>query len=139
MSGARRDDARPGDSRVDATGLAPVPKDELVTTAPAPTSKQIGAALQPVQDPEIHISIVDLGLVYGASVATAAEGGHNVTVRMTLTSPMCPYGPMLLAMVHGAVAKLPGVREVQVDLTFEPVWDPRTMATDECKDQLGIY
>jgi len=102
------------------------------------TFKRIGEALQPVQDPEIHISIVDLGLVYGAEMDKDG-GGANVRVRMSLTSPMCPYGPMLLAMVHGAVAKIPGVRNVDVDLTFEPVWNPRTMATDETKDALGIY
>lgn len=102
------------------------------------TFKQIGDALGPVQDPEIHMSIVDLGLVYGAKVAPGPEG-TRVSVQMSLTSPMCPYGPMLLAMVHGAMAKLPGVRDVDVDLVFDPVWDPRTMASDECKDRLGIY
>ena len=69
------------------------------------TFKRIGEALQPVQDPEIHISIVDLGLVYGAEMDKDG-GGANVRVRMSLTSPMCPYGPMLLAMVHGAVANV---------------------------------
>lgn len=100
--------------------------------------KQIGQALQPVFDPEIRMSIVDLGLVYGAKVEEAKDG-ENVKVMMSLTSPACPYGPMLLASVHGALAKLPGVRDVDVDLTFSPTWDPRTMATEEAKDQLGIY
>lgn len=104
------------------------------------TFKQIGAALQPVHDPEIHISVVDLGLIYGAEVKEAAGGpGKSVKVKMSLTSPACPYGPMLLATVHGALAKVPGVREVDVDLAFTPSWDPRTMATEEAKDQLGIY
>ena len=102
------------------------------------TFKQIGQALQPVYDPEIRMSIVDLGLVYGAKVEEAPEG-ENVKVVMSLTSPACPYGPMLLASVHGALAKLPGVRDVDVDLSFSPTWDPRTMATEEAKDQLGIY
>lgn len=100
--------------------------------------KDIGAALATVQDPEIHMSITELGLVYGAEVAQA-EGGKAVKVRMSLTSPACPYGPMLLASVHGALAKIPGVRDVDVDLTFQPSWDPRTMASEEAKDQLGIY
>jgi metal-sulfur cluster biosynthetic enzyme len=100
--------------------------------------KQIGAALQPVYDPEIRMSIVDLGLVYGAKVEDKPEG-ESVKVLMSLTSPACPYGPMLLASVHGALAKLPGVRDVDVDLTFAPTWDPRTMATEEAKDQLGIF
>ena len=103
------------------------------------TFKQIGEALRPVQDPEIHISITELGLIYGAKVTPTEGQGTRVSIQMSLTSPMCPYGPMLLAMVHGALAKVPGVRDVDVDLTFNPVWDPRTMASEECKDTMGIY
>jgi len=103
------------------------------------TFKLIGQALAPVEDPEIHMSISELGLIYGAKIDPVDGQGHSVTVSMSLTSPMCPYGPMLLAMVHGALAKLPGVRDVNVDLTFTPVWDPRTMASDEAKDKLGIF
>lgn len=102
------------------------------------TWKQIGAALQPVFDPEIRISIVDLGLVYGAEVSEN-EKGRLVKVRMSLTSPACPYGPMLLASVHSAVARIPGVKDVDVDLTFVPSWDPRTMATEDAKEQLGLF
>jgi metal-sulfur cluster biosynthetic enzyme len=102
--------------------------------------KDVGAALQPVQDPEIHISIVDLGLIYGAELKDSEHGaGKSVKVSMSLTSPACPYGPMLLASVHGALAKLPGVRDVDVDLTFAPTWDPRTMASEDAKDQLGLF
>jgi metal-sulfur cluster biosynthetic enzyme len=108
-------------------------------TATEVTFKQIGEALQPVHDPEIHMSIVDLGLVYGAEVKDFEGDGKSVKVTMSLTSPACPYGPMLLASVHGALAKVPGVRDVDVDLSFAPTWDPRTMATEEAKDQLGIY
>jgi metal-sulfur cluster biosynthetic enzyme len=111
-----------------------------VTVTEALTFKKIGEALQPVFDPEIRMSIVDLGLIYGAEVADAEGGeGKSVKVTMSLTSPACPYGPMLLASVHGALAKVPGVRVVDVDLSFKPNWDPRTMATEEAKDQLGIY
>lgn len=101
--------------------------------------KQIGAALATVYDPEIHMNIVELGLVYGVKVEEIDTGGKAVTVTMSLTSPACPYGPMLLATVHGALAKVPGVRGVDVDLTFTPTWDPRVMASEEAKDQLGIY
>ena len=112
----------------------------METTTSTVTFKQIGEALQPVIDPEIRMSVVDLGLIYGAEVKDI-EGaeGKSVTVKMSLTSPACPYGPMLLASVHGALAKVPGVRDVDVDLSFTPTWDPRTMATEEAKDQLGIY
>jgi metal-sulfur cluster biosynthetic enzyme len=85
------------------------------------------------------MSIVELGLVYGAKIEPSQVDGASVKVLMSLTSPACPYGPMLLASVHGAVARLPGVREVDVDLTFSPTWDPRVMASEEAKDQLGLY
>lgn len=109
------------------------------TTTETLTFKQIGQALAPVQDPEIHLSIAELGLIYGAKIEPVEGQGNTVTVSMSLTSPMCPYGPMLLAMVHGALAKVPGVRDVNVDLTFVPPWDPRTMASDDAKDTLGIF
>ena len=108
------------------------------TTVPAVTFRQIGAALQPVFDPEIRISIVDLGLVYGAEIGQG-EKGFTVKVKMSLTSPACPYGPMLLASTHSAVARIPGVKDVDVDLVFNPSWDPRTMATEDAKEQLGLY
>lgn len=102
------------------------------------TFHQIGKALQPVFDPEIRMSVVDLGLIYGAALGES-EKGRKVTVTMSLTSPACPYGPMLLAGVHSALARLPGVADVDVDLVFSPTWDPRTMATEEAKEQLGLY
>ena len=112
---------------------------EKIATVPQDaTFKLVGEALQPVQDPEIHISIVDLGLVYGAEFGESPKG-PSVKVRMSLTSPACPYGPMLLASVHTALTKLPGIKDVDVDLTFVPGWDPRTMATEEAKEQLGLY
>ena len=112
---------------------------EKVATEPQmATFKQVGESLRPVVDPEIHISIVDLGLVYGAEFGESPKG-RSVKVRMSLTSPACPYGPMLLASVHTALTKLPGIKDVDVDLTFVPGWDPRTMATEDAKEQLGLY
>jgi metal-sulfur cluster biosynthetic enzyme len=102
------------------------------------TYRMIGQALQPVFDPEIHVSIVDLGLIYGAAVGEGPKG-LSVKVTMSLTSPACPYGPMLLASVHSALAKIPGVKDVDVDLVFTPAWDPRVMATEEAKELLGLY
>lgn len=109
-----------------------------MTTATGTTYKMIGEALKPVQDPEIHMSVVDLGLIYGAELGVS-EKGPSVKVRMSLTSPACPYGPMLLASVHTALARLPGIKDVDVDLTFVPTWDPRTMATEDAKELLGLY
>ena len=93
-------------------------------------------ALKPVVDPEIHVGVVDLGLVYGVDIE---DSGRKLTVRMTLTSYMCPYGPMLMSQVQEVIRGLPGVIEARVALVWEPPWDPRTMASEEAKDTLGIW
>lgn len=102
-----------------------------------PTADEIREGLKPVEDPEIHLSVVDLGLIYGVEVQDSPEGAH-VQVNMTLTSPACPYGPMLLGQVHATVQRLPGVKTMQVNLVWNPPWDPRTMASEEAKMELGI-
>jgi metal-sulfur cluster biosynthetic enzyme len=89
--------------------------------------------LRTVTDPELGVSIVDLGLVYGIDIEDA-----NVTVRMTLTSPACPVGAVIQGQAHQAVKKLPWVKDVKVQLVWSPRWDPRTMCSEEAKMQLGI-
>ncbi|MGQ9591070.1 MAG: metal-sulfur cluster assembly factor [Planctomycetota bacterium] len=100
------------------------------------TREEILERLKPVVDPEIGISIVELGLVYGVELE---EDERRVTVRMTLTTPLCPYGPALAGQVRDIVAAIPGVDEAKVDLVWDPPWDPRAMASDEAKDQLMIW
>ncbi len=102
------------------------------------TKDDVYDAIRPVQDPEIRMSIVELGLVYDVEVQDAAEG-KDVTVKMTLTSPMCPVGPMIMSAVHESVALMPGVENVSVELVWDPPWDPRIMCSDEAKDRLGIW
>ena len=102
---------------------------------PVPTREQIIEALKPVQDPEIGLGLVDLGLVYDAEVDP--EG--NVRIKMTLTTPACPYGDILIGQAHRAVAELEGVKEVEIKLVWDPPWDPREMASDYAKDVLGIW
>ncbi|HEV1998347.1 MAG TPA: metal-sulfur cluster assembly factor [Candidatus Dormibacteraeota bacterium] len=91
-------------------------------------------SLKAVVDPEIGIDLVNLGLIYDVAV-----NDNNITVKMTLTGPGCPVGPMLQSQVYGVTAGLPGARNVQVDLVWTPPWDPRTMASEEAKDLLGIW
>ncbi len=93
------------------------------------------AALRPVQDPEIRIGIVDLGLIYDVEANDQGE----VKVKMTLTTPACPYGEMLLGMAHQASEKVEGVTKVEIVLVWDPPWDPQEMASDLAKDQLGIW
>ena len=91
-------------------------------------------ALQNVFDPELRMSIMELGLVYDVDVSDGA-----VKVIYTLTSPGCPLGPVIDGQIHDVLMDLPGVDEVQPQLTFDPPWDPKTMASDEVKMQLGIW
>ncbi len=100
-----------------------------------PTAEQIMEALEPVQDPELHLGIVDLGLVYDVDVTKDGI----VNVLMTLTTPACPIGPLLVGMIQDTLMDLPGVKDVDVELTFAPPWDPRTMASDEIKMMLGVW
>ncbi|OGQ47749.1 MAG: hypothetical protein A3H42_06690 [Deltaproteobacteria bacterium RIFCSPLOWO2_02_FULL_46_8] len=103
---------------------------------PLPSDLEIFEVLKNVVDPEIHLDIVNLGLVYGFD--KNEETGH-VNVRMTLTSPACPFGPEIQRQAHGLIANLPEVKSVHVEIVFSPPWDPRTMASDEAKDVLGIF
>lgn len=100
------------------------------------TPQHVLEALKPITDPEIHISIVELGLIYGVDVS---EDRKKISVRMTLTGPGCPVGPQILAAVHGTVAKIPGVEEPDVQLVWDPPWNPVVHASDEAKDVLGLW
>ena len=92
--------------------------------------------LRPVQDPEMFLSIVDLGLIYEAEFTHEGKGAHAV---MTLTSPHCPVADSFVANVKTRLLEYPGIAEAEVKLVFEPKWDPKEMASDEVKDRLGIW
>jgi len=99
------------------------------------TEDRVREAIRHVVDPEIAISVVDLGLVRG--IAVSDDGA--VTVTMTLTSPFCPEGPMIVAEVEAAARAVPGVTGARVELQWAPPWDPRKDADDEVKAMLGIW
>ena len=100
------------------------------------TKDEVMQALKPIQDPELSVSIVDLGLIYDVIFQ---NDGKKILVEMTLTSPGCPVGPQLMAAVHTKAASLEGVEDAEVKLVWTPKWDPKTMASEEAKDQLGIF
>jgi metal-sulfur cluster biosynthetic enzyme len=91
-------------------------------------------ALKNVFDPELRMSIMELGLVYDVDV-----NDGNVKVVYTLTSPACPLGPVIDGQIQDVLLDLPGVKEVVTELTLTPPWDPRTMASDDVRMQLGIW
>lgn len=116
------------------------------------TEDHVREALKQVIDPELFVNIVDLGLIYnvefqphqggessndGAS-SDDAEPLQDVMVEMTMTSPMCPAGPQLVAGSKSAVAQLDGVGDVEVKIVLDPPWSPDKM-TDDARDQLGIF
>lgn len=100
------------------------------------TEQAVIEAIRPVTDPEVGFSIVDMGLIYEVAVDNE---GRDVQVKMTLTSPMCPVGPQILAATHASVEELEPVENVDVQLVWDPPWDPAVMASEEVKDRLGIW
>ena len=94
--------------------------------------------LRTCYDPEIPVNIVDLGLVYACEVDPRDDGGFNVDIKMTLTAPGCGMGPVLATDVRSKVLALPGIKEANVDVVWDPVWD-RSMMSEAAKLQLGIW
>jgi FeS assembly SUF system protein len=90
------------------------------------------AALREIYDPEIPVNIYDLGLIYGVDVD---DGG--VVVTMTLTTPHCPVAESMPGEVELRVAAVPGVRDAEVNLVWDPPWDPAKMS-DEARLELGM-
>ena len=88
-------------------------------------------------DYEIPVNIVELGLIYEAKVADLAEGGKEVLVRMTFTSPMCPMGDLIKKDVERRVAIVPGIKKVSVEIAFDPPWDQARMS-ESAKLQLRL-
>jgi len=118
-------------------------------TVPTPTNQNaapvagafreemIWQQLKTVRDPEIPVDIVNLGLVYAAAAVPLEDGGHRIDVRMSLTAPGCSMSDVIKAEVERKLAALPEVREVRVDIVFDPPWNPGMMS-EGAKLQLGF-
>jgi metal-sulfur cluster biosynthetic enzyme len=89
--------------------------------------------LRNVIDPEIGVNIVDLGLLY--DIGLSCDG--MAAIRMTLTTPGCPLGGYLTDAIHDTLQDVPGVTGVDVQIVWEPPWDPNEMMSDWAKAQLG--
>lgn len=98
------------------------------------TKEAILNELRNVIDPEININIVDLGLIYDVIIDQTLG---KVEVKMTLTTPGCPLSMVFEEWVPEAVRKAPGVKDVSINLVWEPAWSPDKIS-DETKEQLGI-
>ena len=96
------------------------------------TETEVLEVLRQVEDPELGMDIVDLGLVYGVDV-----DGPNVKVTYSLTSMGCPAGPLIAQDIDSAVRQVEGVEDVEMELTFDPPWTPERMS-DDAKFILGF-
>ena len=90
-------------------------------------------ALKDIYDPEIPVNIYDLGLIYGVDVSSEAD----VAISMTLTTPHCPVAESMPAEIELRIGSISGVRDAQVNITWDPPWDPSKMS-DEARLELGM-
>ena len=93
-----------------------------MTTPVALDAAVVRTALRHVKDPELDMNIIDLGLVYDVEV-----DGREVRVKMTLTSPGCPAGPMITNDAYRVIRGLEGVNDVDIEIVWEPYWTPERM------------
>jgi probable FeS assembly SUF system protein SufT len=126
----------------DALGLEPPPDP---TTGPVDTSvtkeqldELVWEQLRTCYDPEIPVNIAELGLIYGCEITPHPEVGFKVEVQMTLTAPGCGMGDVIASEVDGKLRALPGVREVNVELVFDPPWD-LSMMPESARLALGMF
>ena len=99
----------------------------------------VRAALRNVYDPEIGLNIVDLGLVYGVDIS---EDGKQARIEMTLTTPACPAGPMIIENAQKEVMALrdvhPQLEEANINLVWTPFWNP-SMMSEDAREELGYF
>lgn len=98
------------------------------------TKDQVTEQLKTIIDPELNVNVVDLGLIYDIGID---KDKGEVEVTMTLTTPGCPLSFVFEEWIPAAVKKLEGVKDVHMNLVWEPPWDPDKM-TDDAKELMGI-
>jgi len=106
-------------------------------TPPAFSERMVWDQLKTVYDPEIPVNIVDLGLIYSCEITEREQGGRKIDVAMSLTAPGCGMSDVLKADVETKLARLPDVKEVRVQVVFDPPWNPGRMS-EAAKLQLGF-
>jgi len=120
----------------DALGL-PTPE-ATPESEQRPFSEQlVWDELKTVFDPEIPVNVVDLGLIYECKISDAEGGGHKLDVKMSMTAPGCGMGNVLKADVESKLQRLPDVKQVNIEIVFDPPWSPALMS-EAAKLQLGF-
>ena len=102
------------------------------------TEDHVREELKKVIDPELFVNIVDLGLIYKVDLLEGEPGKQNIKIDMTMTSPMCPAGPQMIANSKQVLGQNPEVGTVEVKIVLDPPWSPDKM-TEAARDQLGIF
>lgn len=127
--------------RINGTDADALGLDRPRSTAPTPDGPfdldQVTAALQHIYDPEIPISIVELGLVYRCEEIERPDGARRIEIDMTMTAPGCGMGEVLRTDVIAALEVLPGVDEVEVALVWDPPWTLQHIS-EAARLQLGL-
>jgi FeS assembly SUF system protein len=113
--------------------LAQKPQSEDPAAPGGALYESVVEALREIYDPEIPVNIYDLGLIYGVEVTPDSD----VVVMMTLTTPHCPVAESMPGEVELRVSSVPGVRDAEVNLVWDPPWDPSKMS-DEARLELGM-
>ena len=126
--------------RVDGTDAANLGLEPETISFPVPTDdkiieEQVWQALKSVYDPEIPVDLVNLGLIYKVDVDQSTQ---TVSIKMTLTAPACGMGPVLVGDVEYRVRKVPNVKNVKVELVFDPPW-ARSMMSEEAQLETGMF
>ena len=120
----------------DALGVTPEAKQEEAATAQF-SEKLVWDQLKTIYDPEIPVNIADLGLIYACDIKPLDAGGNRIEIKMSMTAPGCGMGNVLKMDVENKLGKLPEVKEVDVEIVFEPQWGPSRMS-EAAKLQLGM-
>ena len=94
-----------------------------------PTKEEVIGILKEINDPEIGIDVWTLELIYNVDVKE-----NKAKIKMTFTSPMCPYGPMLIEEIRSKVSEIKGIKDVEVEVVFDPPWQP----SEQLRATLGV-
>jgi len=122
----------------DALGIAtPAAAEEPAAREEKFSEQLVWNQLRTVFDPEIPVNIADLGLIYSCVSAPLEQGGYKVEIKMSMTAPGCGMGNVLKSDVEGKVSRLPEVKEVHVEVVFDPPWNPGRMS-EAARLQLGL-
>lgn len=122
----------------DALGLDPIERPTIETdSADGFAPELVSEALHTVYDPEIPVSILELGLVYRCDEVIDADGRRRIEIDMTMTAPGCGMGDVLREDVIHAVGSVPGVNDVEVNLVWQPPWTVHRMS-EAARLQLGL-